>query len=357
MKTPSDPEEQVELAGCNTLRLPATARYFARISKREAIPYWLDWAREHELPVLALGGGSNLVLGGDFRGLVLKIALCGRHWTYISEHEAELTVGSGENWHDTVMYTVELGYRGLENLALIPGSAGAAPVQNIGAYGAELADVLVSVEAYDRDRRQWCSLDREACRFAYRDSVFKRHPDRFLITAVRVRLSRTRGLRLGYRDLANWFRHRNLNPDQPEGQIDAADVARAVIAIRQEKLPDPATLPNAGSFFKNPVIAPEQFTELESRFPEIVSYPDPDGVKLAAGWLIEQCGWKGFRNSRVGVHSRQALVLVNLGEGTGADILELAGAISRDVKEKFGVELEIEPRVVGGEGLDARGET
>jgi len=350
LKTPPEPEEQVELAPHNTLRLPAAARYFVRLRRREAIPYWLDWARERELPLLALGGGSNLVLAGDFPGLVLKIALCGRHWTYISEDEAELTVAAGENWHETVMYTVALGYRGLENLALIPGNTGAAPVQNIGAYGAELADVLVAVEAYDRKEKHWCSLDREACRFAYRDSVFKRQPGRYLITAVRIRLSRTRPLRLGYRDLASWFRHRNLNPEQPEGVIDAADVAHAVIAIRQEKLPDPASLPNAGSFFKNPVISPDRFAALQSRFPEIVSYPDPGGEKLAAGWLIEQCGWKGFRNNRVGVHSRQALVLINLGEGTGSDILELAGAIARDVNEKFGVELEIEPRVVGVSG-------
>ena len=341
MKTPL-PEEYVNLQPLNTLRLPAIARYFAKVRSPDQVPYWLAWAEETGLPVLVLGGGSNLVLASDFPGLVISISLHGRAWRYINEQEAELTVAAGEPWHDLVMYTAELGFRGLENLALIPGRAGAAPVQNIGAYGAELADVLVSVDAYDRQEKKWCRLEREACRFGYRDSLFKQQPDRYLITGLTVHLSKQRPLRVDYRDLAQWFEHRSLDT----ATATANDVANAVMAIRRNKLPDPDALPNAGSFFKNPVVETSLFEQLKARFPDIVSYPDARGVKLAAGWLIDQCGWKGYRNNVVGVHSRQALVLVNLGEGTGADIMGLADAIAADVRETFGVELEVEPRVV-----------
>lgn len=347
MRTSPAPREKVELRAFNSLGLAAVARFLACARTPESIPYYLDWARERDLPVLVLGGGSNLVLAGDFPGLVLKMGLAGRRWTYVDENHAELVVAAGENWHETVMYSVGLGFRGLENLALIPGSTGAAPVQNIGAYGAELAEVLVNVEAFDREKRRWCQLDRDSCRFGYRDSLFKRHPDRYLITAVRMRLSRSKPLCLKYRDLALWFRHRGLDPESPCDRIGPAEVARAVIAIRQEKLPDPATLPNAGSFFKNPVVTERRFAELEKRFPDLISYKDPNGVKLAAGWLIEACGWKGYRNGEVGVHSRQALVLINLGQASGGDILDLAASIAATVKEKFGVTLEIEPRVIG----------
>ena len=350
MRTPPEPREKVSLRAFNSLGLAAEARFLACARTHESIPYYLNWARERELPTLVLGGGSNVVLAGDFAGLVLKMGLSGRHWTYVDEDQAELVVAAGENWHETVLYSVSLGFRGLENLALIPGSVGAAPVQNIGAYGAELAEVLVSVEAFDREEHRWCRLDRDGCRFGYRDSLFKQNPDRYLITAVRMRLSRSKSLHLKYRDLAIWFRHRGLDPESPEDHIGPAEVARAVIAIRQEKLPDPANLPNAGSFFKNPVVSQSRFAQLEKQFPDIISYPDPNGVKLAAGWLIEACGWKGYRNGRVGVHSRQALVLINLGEASGGEILDLASAIADTVKEKFGVRLEIEPRVVGAAG-------
>lgn len=338
-------ETQVDLRDMNTLGVSVRAVYFVRLTQKEALPHWLDWARERKLSLLVLGGGSNLVLVRDFPGLVIQVALRGRCWEAVSEDSAILDVAAGESWHETVMYSVEAGYRGLENLALIPGTVGAAPIQNIGAYGAELANVLVSVDVFDTGNGQWQRLSCEACRFGYRDSLFKHAPGRYIVTGIRLRLSRQRPLNLGYRDLQQYFEQARRDPST----LNAMDVARAVIAIRRDKLPDPSRLPNVGSFFKNPVVSTEQYDRLLAAFPDLVSYPDPNGVKLAAGWLIDRCGWKGYRNTHVGVHARQALVLINHAEGSGRDILDLANAIRADVEKTFGVALDIEPQVIGAE--------
>lgn len=345
--TPSDTQlkTEIDLRSLNTLGVSAKAAWFVRLAQKGDLPYWLSWARERALPVLILGGGSNLVLARDFPGLVIQMGLKGRCWESVSQESAILDVAAGENWHDTVMYSVDAGYGGLENLALIPGTVGAAPIQNIGAYGAELAEVLASVDVFDIQVGEWRRLTRQECRFGYRDSLFKQEPGRYVITGVRLSLSRQRPLNVAYRDLQQYFAQLQREPSSLSG----ADVARAVIAIRHDKLPDPTRLPNVGSFFKNPVVSQAYYEKLHGSFPGLVSYPDTGGVKLAAGWMIDQCGWKGYRNAHVGVHARQALVLINHANGSGQDILDLARAIQADVEKTFGVMLEIEPLVIGGE--------
>lgn len=334
--------ENVELKSLNTLQVAARARFYVDVHSADDLVRCLDWATLKGEEVLILGGGSNLVLAGDFNGLVVRLVIRGRRWENIEDYRATLVLGAGENWHEAVLYAARAGYRGIENLALIPGTAGAAPVQNIGAYGVELRDCLESVTALDRETGERVTLENSECRFAYRDSRFKQAPGRYVITEIRLGLSRSKPLVLGYRDLQEHL------GDTPEDALDPLTVAGAIIAIRRRKLPDPTLIPNAGSFFKNPMVDHASFESLRERNPGIVGYPQAQGVKLAAAWLIDQCGWKGFRNARVGVHDRQALVLVNHSEGTGADILELAAAIRQSVTERFGVTLEMEPGVVGG---------
>jgi UDP-N-acetylmuramate dehydrogenase len=302
----------------------------------------LAWAQEKGQKTLVLGSGSNLVFAGDFHGLVIRMQIAARYWEQVDDTGATLVLGAGENWHDAVLYAAGAGYRGIENLALIPGTAGAAPVQNIGAYGVELCDTLLSVTALDRDSNRLVCLDNSECGFAYRDSLFKRSPGRYIITEIRLRLSRTKPLQLGYKDLEDYL------GDATAQDLDSLTVAEAVMAVRRRKLPDPEMIPNVGSFFKNPVVPVEQFNELQARYPNVVGYPQSNTVKLAAAWLIDQSGWKGYRNARVGVHNRQALVLINHSGGTGRDVLELAAEIRKSVQERFGVTLEMEPGVVGG---------
>ncbi|SFM74043.1 UDP-N-acetylmuramate dehydrogenase [Marinobacter pelagius] len=345
MKNRVSVQEQVDLQAFNTLQVPATARYFLELRDSELLEDALTWARERGLDTLFIGGGSNLVFAGDFPGLVIHMAIQGRHWEQIEGDEATLVLGAGENWHDAVLYATKSGYRGIENLALIPGTAGAAPVQNIGAYGVELCDTLVSVTAFDRETGKWLRLANDQCGFGYRESLFKRKSGRYVITEIRLRLSRSKPLQLGYRDLEEYL------ASLPDREPDALSVAEAVMAIRRRKLPDPRQLPNAGSFFKNPVVTEADYGRLKELYPDIPAYPQAQGVKVAAAWLIDQCGWKGYRDSRVGVHNRQALVLINHAGGTGRNILELADRIRESVRKRFGVILEMEPGVVGGAGL------
>ncbi|MFO7787332.1 MAG: UDP-N-acetylmuramate dehydrogenase [Halospina sp.] len=335
----------VDLQSHNTLRLPGQARWFARIAEPDVLPELLEWADAQHLPVQVLGGGSNVVLRSDVHGLVLGIAIHERHWQVLDDDQAILTLGAGENWDAAVHYAAALGYRGLENLALIPGTVGAAPIQNIGAYGRDLSDVFESLDAWDRREGRFRTLGSEECDFGYRDSLFKRDPERFIIVRVRVRLSRSAAFRLDYGELAR----EAADYADPDRELTPEAIAAMVTRIRLVKLPDPAVLPNAGSFFKNPVVDQATGEGLRQRFPELVAYPDPGGFKLAAGWLIEQCGWKGHREAHVGVHSKQALVLIHHGNGNGAELLALAERIREDVRAHFGVALEIEPRLIGNE--------
>jgi UDP-N-acetylmuramate dehydrogenase len=333
--------EWVSLRGKNSLGIAVKAQYFTQVRSLDDLRFALDWADSHAVETLILGGGSNLVFAGDFHGLVVQVSITGRCWQAVEGDAATLELGAGEPWHECVLYAAKAGYRGIENLALIPGTVGAAPVQNIGAYGTELADTLVDLTALDRTTGEEVRLANEQCRFSYRDSLFKHEPGRFVITRVRLRLSRSLPLQLEYRDLKDYFSGQNTRALTP------SDVAQAVMAVRRRKLPDPSQIPNVGSFFKNPVVPITHWHQLKEQHPGLAGYPEQTSAKVAAAWLIDQCGWKGYRNDRVGVHNHQALVLVNHSDGSGQDVLDLASRIRADVQSAFGIELEMEPGVVG----------
>ncbi len=332
---------EASLEGRNTLALPARARAFARVADDAELLEALEWAAARQLPVVPLGAGSNVVLAGDIEALVVQQTTAGITVLDQTGESVLLRVAAGHDWHALVDWALRRGFHGLENLALIPGLVGAAPIQNIGAYGVELASVVAAVHGYYLADGRAFSLDRAGCNFGYRDSVFKgRLRDRVVITAVDLRLSRRWRPVLDYPDLAAAL------SDNPEPGPEA--VFSAVVAIRRGKLPDPAVSPNAGSFFKNPVVDEQHAARLRAEFGELPGYPaGPGRIKLSAAWLIERCGWKGRSRGAVGVDPRHALVLVNRGGGTGAELLGLAAAIAASVGESFGVELEIEPRIYG----------
>jgi UDP-N-acetylmuramate dehydrogenase len=327
----------------NTFGFDVRAQFACRIEREDQLLAAVRDPRAAGLPRLVLGGGSNVVLTRDFAGLVLLIALRGRRVVHEDGAAWYVEAAAGENWHEFVAWTLAHGLPGLENLALIPGTVGAAPIQNIGAYGLEMGERFASLRAVDLTTGETVELDASACRFGYRDSFFKREGrDRFVITSVTFRLPKAWTPRAGYVDLARELaaRHSGSAGAAPSAQA----IFDAVVSVRRAKLPDPLALGNAGSFFKNPVVGAAQFDALLKREPGVVSYPQPDGrVKLAAGWLIDRCGWKGRALGAAAVHDRQALVLVNRGGATGAEVLALAAAIQRDVAERFGVDLEPEP--------------
>jgi UDP-N-acetylmuramate dehydrogenase len=336
---PSFVQRGTELATRTTLALPGQAAFYAEIS---CVDQLLLLAGESKQRRFVLGGGSNLVLGGDFDGLLLHMAIGGRQLIGEDEGAWYVRAGAGENWHQLVDWTLHQGWPGLENLSLIPGTVGAAPIQNIGAYGLEVADRFLSLEACDMLTGKILRLDRQACHFAYRDSIFKQqgwHLDaRRVITRVTFRLPKAWQALVGYADLAAELeRERLLHPT-------ARQIAAAVIRIRRRKLPDPAVLPNAGSFFHNPLVDAVVARRLSEAYPGLPCYRQPDGrIKLAAGWLIEQSGWKGRDLGRVGMYEQQALVLVNRGGAQGAEVIVLAKAVQAAVRERFGVELTPEP--------------
>lgn len=291
------------------------------------------------MPRLVLGGGSNLVLTKNFDGLVLHMCNYGREIVGSDQQAVYVRAAAGENWHDFVQWTLVQGWGGLENLSLIPGSVGAVPIQNIGAYGCELQDRFHSLTAFDMNSGEILQLDREACAFTYRDSVFKHSlRDRAVVLDVTFALPKQWQPNLRYADVAQELAAQRL--DHPT----ARDVSDAVIAIRTRKLPDPVLLGNVGSFFKNPIVPATQRDALLAKHPQLVSYVQADGsYKLAAGWLIDQCGWKGKNLGSVGVYEKQALVLVNRGGASGQDVVRLAQAVQNDVMTTFGVALEPEP--------------
>ncbi|TCS38673.1 UDP-N-acetylmuramate dehydrogenase [Paucimonas lemoignei] len=294
------------------------------------------------LPRLVLGGGSNILLTRDFPGVVLHMCMKGID---IVGEDAEATyvkAAGGENWHQFVLWTLAQGLGGLENLSLIPGSVGAAPIQNIGAYGAEVKDCFHSATIFDLESGTVLRLDKAACAFGYRDSIFKHAlRDRAIVLDVTFALPRKWEANLRYAELEQEIASRGLDSPSPK------DISDAVIAIRTRKLPDPAVIGNAGSFFKNPVVPAQQRHALLEHFPQLISYPQADGTyKLAAGWLIDQCGWKGRSLGAAGVYDKQALVLVNRGGASGQEVLALARRIQEDVQARFGVLIEPEPVIV-----------
>ena len=334
-------QRNVPLDRLNTFGLPARAARYWRVNDVESLA---AAARDGELggSPLVLGGGSNLIFTGDVNRLVLHVGVMGREVIGEAGDAILVAAGAGESWHDFVRWTLDQRLPGLENLSLIPGTVGATPIQNIGAYGLEIAERFDHLEAIELDSGRCQRFDAVNCRFGYRDSVFKHQAaGRYLITRVVFRLPRRWQAVLAYADLQRWFSDRDI--DAP----DARQISDAVIAIRQQKLPDPATLGNAGSFFKNPVIDVDTANAFLAQHPDAPHYPQPDGsTKLAAGWLIERCGWRGKNLGPVGCHDRQALVLVNRGGATGADVKRLAERIVADVGERFGVNLEAEPGFV-----------
>jgi len=335
-------ERDANLARRNTLALPSHAALYARITSADQLGELVDTCSPSDTRLFVLGGGSNLVLSGDFDGLVLHMAIPGR--ALVGEDAAAWYVraGGGENWHDFVQWTLAQGWPGLENLSLIPGTVGAAPIQNIGAYGLEVAERFHSLTAFDMECGKSVRFDRTACRFGYRDSVFKQEgwhlEGRFVITDVTFRLPKHWQPLKRYADIAGELAAREI------ATPTAQQIADAVIAVRQRKLPDPAQIPNTGSFFHNPVVDATTADRLLAAHPGLPHYPQADGrVKLAAGWLIDQAGWKGRDLGPVGMYEKQALVLVNRGGATGADVTALMRAVQSDVREAFGVELTPEP--------------
>ncbi|MFP8966062.1 UDP-N-acetylmuramate dehydrogenase [Pokkaliibacter sp. CJK22405] len=331
-------QRKVNLAAFNTLGFSVSADYFAQISSVQQLQESVATAKKNSLHWRVLGGGSNVVLREDLPGLTLRMAIRGLEFEVKADSdEVIVNVAAGEVWHELVKACVAQGYSGIENLALIPGSVGAAPVQNIGAYGVELKDVLVDVECFDPDSGLIKVLDASECGFGYRDSVFKHEGQHLIITKVRLKLSMKAKPCVSYQALRDFLA--KANKDDPS----LVEVMNAVIAIRQSKLPDPAVLANAGSFFKNPVITAQDASLLKLRYPAMPSYPDKSGVKVPAGWLIDQLGLKGYRTGDVAVHEHQALVLVHFGGGTGKDLLSLAEEVQSKVKAEYGIALEQEP--------------
>ncbi len=328
-----------ELASLTTFHVPARAALLAQVSTADALPEVL--AQAGEKTVFVLGGGSNVLFTRDFDGMVLHLATRGCEILDESDDVVRLRVAAGENWDALVRRSLAAGFGGLENLILIPGSVGAAPIQNIGAYGVELGEFVAAVEAWDCIAGEFLRLDADDCGFAYRDSRFKREPERYIVTTLELRLPRAHELRLDYAGVREELH--DLGVEHPR----ASDVARAVERLRLRKLPNPAEIGNAGSFFKNPLVSREQGESLKARYPALPVYPAGAGkAKLSAAWLIESCGFKGFREGDAGVSEKHALVLVNYGAAGGADILALSARISDTVFERFEVMLEPEPKVL-----------
>jgi len=342
MSSAQFPQSNVLLNSFTTFGLTASARFYLRVTEIAQLKQLNQLSELTNLPRLILGGGSNLILTRDFPGLVLHIALIGRERVREDDHFIYVRAAAGEVWHDFVLWTLAQGWGGLENLSLIPGSVGAAPIQNIGAYGVEIKDCFHSLSWLEFATGKVHILTRADCQFAYRDSVFKGAlRDQGVILDVTFALAKQWQAKLSYGEVTTVLHE--IEAPTPQ------QISSAICAIRQRKLPDPMIIGNAGSFFKNPLVSAEVRAALLARFPHLVNYPQTDGqYKLAAGWLIELAGWKGrvLAGGRVGVYEKQALVLVNLGNATGADVIELSQQIQADVQRQFGVSLEIEPVLI-----------
>lgn len=330
-------QQNISLLPYNTFRIDVKARYFVEINSTDDLLLLVASHEFKTLPRFVLGGGSNLLLTKDFEGIVIRLGIKG---IKVCEEENDVYVeaGAAEIWNDFVQFNVNKGFAGLENLSLIPGTVGASPIQNIGAYGVEIKDYFFSLDAFDLEKAEIRKFNKEECEFGYRESVFKnKYKGKYIITSVVFKLSKTPNLKLHYGAIEEELKNRNIqNPT-------IKDVSKVVSEIRVSKLPDPSTIGNSGSFFKNPIIDKQTFEQLKTKFPEVVNYPAGDAhVKLAAGWLIEQCGWKGKQIGNVGTWKNQALVIVNHGNASGKEIYDFSELIINSVFERFGVSLERE---------------
>ena len=335
-------QQNVSLKPYNTFGLDENTSLLAIIDSIEDLDEVYQTGRFRAQKKMILGGGSNVLFTRGFAGIVAKNEIRGIQVQKETEEDVLVSVGAGENWHQFVLWCVERGYGGVENLSLIPGTVGAAPMQNIGAYGVELREVFHSLEAYEIKSGKTVSFFKEDCKFDYRFSIFKGElKDEFVITKVFFKLSKKPIFNISYGTVKETLEEMGV------GELTLKSISQAVINIRQSRLPDPLDIGNAGSFFKNPIIEKLHFEALEAQFQDIKCYPvDDERVKIPAGWLIEKAGWKGYRNGDIGVHNEQALVLINHGMGKGQNILKLSNEIMKSIQGKFGIELEREVNVV-----------
>ncbi len=330
-------KENISLQSLHSFGCNEKANYFAKIDSNEAIEQYIQWTKEKNRPYLILGAGSNILFTKTFQGLVLKMEIMGIRKIKETASEVFLEVGAGENWHHFVSYCVQKGWGGVENLSLIPGTVGAAPIQNIGAYGVEAKDSIASVTAYDTESAQFITLQNSDCAFAYRTSLFKKDTNRYIICSVQFVLQKQPLFRTEYGAIKEVLHQKNNKQPSLEA------ISSAVIQIRSEKLPDPKKLGNAGSFFKNPTITKDLFEVLVAKYPKIIAYPITDDTyKIAAGWLMEACGWKGMQKGNVGCYEKQSLVIVHYNNGPGMEIFNFSEEIIQSVLAKFEIVLERE---------------
>jgi UDP-N-acetylmuramate dehydrogenase len=334
-------QEYADLRHLNTFHVSAKARYFAEVCSAEELRETVLWARAQQVPFMLLGQGSNILFKQDYPGLVIELHICGIEILADNGVQVDVRVMGGEIWHDFVLYCLDNELFGLENLSLIPGTVGAAPVQNIGAYGAEIKDTLLTLDALEIATGNIRTFSNAECAFAYRSSVFKQElQGQYVICSVTFRLHKQPRLNLGYPALQQAL------ADRDQATLTPRLVSETVCRIRSSKLPDHRTLGNAGSFFWNPHVSAAEYEILRQRWPQIPGYPDKEGVKIPAAWLIEQAGWKGYRAGDVGVHKEHALVLVNHGSATGAELVALSQQIQDSVATQFGIRILPEVRIV-----------
>jgi UDP-N-acetylmuramate dehydrogenase len=325
-------QENISLLPYNTFGIDKKAKYFVQVTDESEVKEAIKVAQDLSIPLIVLGGGSNILLTQDLKALLVKIEIKGVKLLKEDEDHVWVEVGAGENWHSFVMHCIEKNWSGVENLSLIPGTVGASPMQNIGAYGIEIKEVFESLSAVNRHTLETEIFDWESCEFGYRESVFKgKLKDKYIITKVRFKLSKNPIFHTDYGAIKQ-----TLNENGIE-ELSIKAISDAVIQIRQSKLPDPKQIGNAGSFFKNPTISLSDYEILKKEFPEIPGYPNDEGIKIPAAWLIEQTGWKGKTFDNIGVHKNQPLVLVNYGGGDGNALKKLSEEIQESVKKKFGI--------------------
>ncbi|AFL85251.1 UDP-N-acetylmuramate dehydrogenase [Belliella baltica DSM 15883] len=327
-------QENISLKPFNTFGIDKKAKFFIQATTEKDILQALDKAKELNLPLIVLGGGSNILLTKDLEAVVLKIEIKGIQITKETDEEVFIEVGAGENWHEFVLYCIEKNLAGVENLSLIPGTVGASPMQNIGAYGIEIKEVFQSLKAIHRTTGKEEIFHWEDCQFGYRESIFKNDlKDQYIITRVEFRLKKKPVYHTEYGAIAQTLEEMKVT------NLSIKSISDAVIKIRQSKLPDPKVIGNAGSFFKNPTVEPQMFEKIKSENPTVPGFPNDEGIKIPAAWLIEQAGWKGKTFGNIGVHKLQPLVLVNYGNGDGQEIAELSRKIQASIEEKFGISL------------------
>jgi UDP-N-acetylmuramate dehydrogenase len=335
-----NPEKYISLKAYHFFASDEKAHFFSRISNANDIDELVNWSALNKMPFLILGSGSNVLFTKDFKGIVAKMEIKGIQKINETPSEVTLKVGAGENWHHFVSYCVQKGWGGLENLSLIPGTVGASPIQNIGAYGVEVQECIQEINVFETSTHQWIKLSNKDCDFGYRTSIFKKYPNRFIITHVQFVLQKQPKLKTDYGAIREVLHDKGIkNPS-------LADVAAGVTQIRTSKYPDPKIIANAGSFFKNPNVSLEKYKMLEKAFPNLIAHPISDtNYKIAAGWLIEFCGWKGIRKGNVGCYEKQALVIVSYGIASGQEVFDFSEEIIKDVRDKFDIVLEREVNI------------